>query len=81
MFVNFMDYVDDHCMTMFTVGQVERMHATLDEARSSFLVESKPQPDPTPGWLHTDTSPPWMAATCLTIDNPRPVPPLARLRA
>jgi hypothetical protein len=53
-FVNFMDYVDDRCMVMFTVGQVERMHAALDEARSSFSVEGKPQLDPTAGWLHTD---------------------------
>ena len=54
MFVNFMDYVDDRCMVMFTVGQVERMHAALDAARSSFSVEAKPQPDSTAGWLHTD---------------------------
>jgi hypothetical protein len=54
MFVNFMDYVDDRCMVMFTVGQVERMHAALDVARSSFSEEGKPQPDPTAGWLHTD---------------------------
>jgi Pregnancy-associated plasma protein-A len=54
MFVNFMDYVDDRCMVMFTVGQVERIHAALDAARSSFSVEGQPQPDPTAGWLHTD---------------------------
>ncbi len=54
MFVNFMDYVDDRCMVMFTVGQVERMHAALDEARSFFLMESTPEPDLTGGWLHTD---------------------------
>jgi hypothetical protein len=54
MFVNFMDYVDDRCMVMFTVGQVERMHAALDEVRSSFSVEGKPHPEPTAGWLHTD---------------------------
>jgi hypothetical protein len=54
MFVNFMDYVDDRCMVMFTVGQVERMHAALDEARSSFSVEGQPQPEPPAGWLHTD---------------------------
>ncbi len=54
MFVNFMDYVDDRCMVMFTVGQVERMHATLDAARSTFSVGGTPQPYPTAGWLHTD---------------------------
>ena len=54
MFVNFMDYVDDRSMVMFTVGQVERMHAALDYARSSFSVEAKPQPGSTTGWVHTD---------------------------
>ena len=54
MFVNFMDYVDDSCMVMFTVGQVERMHAALDAARSSFSVEGVPQTDPAAGWVHTD---------------------------
>nr|WP_300307515.1 zinc metalloprotease [Halomonas sp.] len=35
MFMNFMDYVDDDTMVMFTRGQVQRMHAALDGARSS----------------------------------------------
>ena len=26
--------------------------------------------EPCPGWLQTETSPPWFAATCLTIDRP-----------
>jgi hypothetical protein len=54
MFVNFMDYVDDRCMVMFTVGQVERMHAALDEARSSFSVGGKLQTELAASWLHTD---------------------------
>ena len=29
MFMNYMDYVDDAAMVMFTVGQVARMNATL----------------------------------------------------
>jgi hypothetical protein len=33
MFMNYMDYVDDDAMFMFTRGQVERMHATLDGPR------------------------------------------------
>ncbi len=53
MFVNFMDYVDDRSMVMFTVGQVERMHAALDAARPSFPVMA-PQTDPPSGWVHTD---------------------------
>jgi len=35
MFVNYMDYVDDKAMFMFTTQQVARMNATLDGARNS----------------------------------------------
>ena len=35
MFMNYMDYVDDDAMFMFTTGQVARMQAALDGARSS----------------------------------------------
>lgn len=34
MFVNYMDYVDDAAMVMFTAGQAARMRAALDAARS-----------------------------------------------
>jgi len=34
MFVNYMDYVDDDTMVMFTTGQVTRMTATLEGPRS-----------------------------------------------
>ena len=37
MFMNYMDYVDDDSMFMFTPGQVARMHATLDGPRKSLL--------------------------------------------
>src|SRR5699024_5153083 len=37
--------------------------------------------DPSPALDHTVTFPPWLAATCLTILNPRPVPPVLRERA
>ena len=35
MFVNYMDYVDDDSMFMFTQGQVARMRATLAGPRAS----------------------------------------------
>jgi hypothetical protein len=38
MFVNYMDYVDDDSMFMFTPGQVSRMHAALDGPRSSLVT-------------------------------------------
>ena len=38
MFMNYMDYVDDDSMYMFTSGQVARMRATLMGPRSSFTV-------------------------------------------
>jgi hypothetical protein len=37
MFMNYMDYVDDDSMVMFTHGQVVRMHTTLDGPRKSLV--------------------------------------------
>ncbi len=41
MFMNYMDYVDDDAMHLFTVGQVARMHATLDGPRRG--IEARPK--------------------------------------
>ncbi|MCC6600962.1 MAG: T9SS type A sorting domain-containing protein [Crocinitomicaceae bacterium] len=38
MFMNFMDYTDDGCMSMFTYGQAERMLASIDEFRFELLT-------------------------------------------
>jgi hypothetical protein len=38
MFVNYMDYVDDDTMVMFTPGQVARMHAALDGPRKGLVT-------------------------------------------
>ena len=38
MFMNYMDYVDDVAMFMFTQGQVSRMHATLEGPRNSLVT-------------------------------------------
>lgn len=37
MFMNYMDYVDDGCMNMFTIGQKDRMHNALNTYRSALL--------------------------------------------
>lgn len=38
LFMNYMDYVDDAAMCMFTRGQVSRMHAALQGRRSGLLA-------------------------------------------
>ena len=38
MYMNYMDYVDDACMVMFTFGQSDRMDATLSTERSALLT-------------------------------------------
>lgn len=46
MFMNYMDYVDDSAMSMFTRGQIERMNATLAGPRASLAVSNGlPAPD------------------------------------
>ncbi|MEL6863219.1 MAG: M43 family zinc metalloprotease [Bacteroidota bacterium] len=40
MFMNYMDYTDDACMSMFTIGQKERMRAMLLTSRSGLLESS-----------------------------------------
>lgn len=40
MFVNYMDYVDDHVMFMFTSGQVGRMRATLSGPRNGLIKDA-----------------------------------------
>lgn len=37
MFMNFMDYVDDHCMNLFTKGQVSVMRNTLEGKRRGLI--------------------------------------------
>jgi len=41
MFMNYMDYVDDDSMVMFTAQQAVRMHAALDGPRSQLVANSQ----------------------------------------
>lgn len=40
MFMNYMDYVDDGCMNMFTEGQKDRMIAAINNYRSNILTQT-----------------------------------------
>ncbi len=40
MFMNYMDYVDDGCMNIFTKGQRDRMVAALNTSRASILAST-----------------------------------------
>jgi hypothetical protein len=44
MFMNYMDYVDDACMVMFTSGQANRMLAAFMAYRSDLLVSEACEP-------------------------------------
>jgi hypothetical protein len=48
MFMNYMDYVDDDTMFMFTVGQLKRMNATLAGPRASLAKSAGLTPVHTP---------------------------------
>ena len=55
MFMNYMDYVDDAAMMMFTEGQVTRMQDTLDGLRSA--IGSSTPCGPEPPQLPASTTP------------------------
>lgn len=44
LYMNYMDYVNDDCMNMFTVGQKDRMHAALSTYRAALLQSSACMP-------------------------------------
>jgi hypothetical protein len=56
MFMNYMDYVDDKAMYMFTQGQVARMHATFAGPRSSFGITSTTRRSEVVNWVGTQST-------------------------
>ncbi|GGY70572.1 M43 family zinc metalloprotease [Pseudoduganella albidiflava] len=53
MFMNYMDYVDDRAMVMFSAGQVARMQACLDGVRASIGIDAtatRPSSEPVVAW-------------------------------
>jgi hypothetical protein len=48
MFMNYMDYVDDAAMHLFTLGQVDRMHAALDGPRRALAAAAARRARPSP---------------------------------
>ena len=40
MFMNYMDYSDDFCMNMFSIGQAQRMQSALTTYRNELIAES-----------------------------------------
>ncbi len=62
MFMNYMDYTDDACMYMFTVGQSARMSASINTSRTGLLTSLGCQA-PTGGTCGTAAS---LTATSIT---------------
>ncbi|MFN0274608.1 MAG: M43 family zinc metalloprotease [Chitinophagales bacterium] len=61
MFMNYMDYVDDDCMNMFTEDQVNRMHNTLEDEREELTTCTKAFTDipaqQNSNWIYLDIFP------------------------
>ena len=71
MFMNYMDYVDDSAMVMFSADQATRMNAALNTSRASLLGSPALTPPPT-GGASPDL---WMADKPLDVgDEPNALP-------
>ncbi|MEO6693596.1 MAG: M43 family zinc metalloprotease [Ignavibacteria bacterium] len=54
MYMNYMDYTDDRCMFMFTIGQSSRMSAALNGTRASILTSNGCTPPASPSGQEND---------------------------
>ncbi|MFN8393833.1 MAG: M43 family zinc metalloprotease [Bacteroidia bacterium] len=73
MYMNYMDYVDDYCMNMFTQGQKDRMVATLNNERLALQSSqgcSLPSGAADPKWTQQLTVSPNPSAGQFTLDLP-----------
>jgi hypothetical protein len=68
MFMNYMDYVDDSSMVMFTAGQIARIDACLEGPRASFL-QADEEPGEEPGPV-TATHTIWSHGVSMQIEYP-----------
>jgi len=78
MFMNYMDFVNDECMNLFTNGQKERMRSLFvpggvrnsilsSTGLSTPLIFEIPLPDQSPKWLHPQLYPN-PTASWMTLD-------------
>ncbi|RYY38903.1 MAG: T9SS type A sorting domain-containing protein [Chitinophagaceae bacterium] len=80
MYQNYMDYTDDACYSMFTINQVNRMHAVLEQMRPGYLTTQGHIPPP--GTLALDATPTLLIApggtefnnvSCTSTTYPMPI--------
>jgi len=82
MYQNFMDYTDDACYSMFTKGQVDRMHYVLENFRTGYLTTngatppaSAPALDIAPISVVSPGGSEFNATTCVTTTYSTPACP------